>query len=240
MLTVAEVDLPQSLRNRLRDDAEFVENFAEFIGENLIGLRHPTAMAYAIIGPVLFAFAYYVAGFFTMLEVATTFSLSAAMFILGGWYVNREKIRDMYLRRTRARREAQVDLQIGSGQEVNLSLRAQPCFYEHEHGVICLADVGDGRTVYFDVDCMEDDPRWFLYINGDMHRVNWSWLKLLGSGSVTEFKASGKRLASIGDTPFVEAPDSWEAISLALGEPEDGDIIEKPLEEVKNSISRLL
>ena len=146
----------------------------------------------------------------------------------------------MYVRQTRARKEAKADLRAGFGQSVSLTMKSQPVFYEHEHGVICLADSGDGRTVYFDVDSFENDPRWFLYINGDMHRVQWSWIKLMGSGAVADFKATGQRLAKIGDTPYVEAPDAWEAISIALGEPQDGDIIDKQLVEVVNTISRLL
>ena len=240
MLTVAEVDLPVSLQKRLREEANFAETFAQYTRENLIGFRRPLALAAAIIGPVLFAFVYHVAGFLTLLEVAVSFSVSATMFVLGGWYVNRRRIRDMYVRQTRARKDAKVDLKAGTGEAVNLSMKNQPVFYEHEHGVICLADAGEGKTVYFDVDSLEEDPRWYLYINGDMHRVNWSWMRLKGSGAVAEFAASGQRLARIGDTPYVEAPDAWEAISVAMSEPQDGDIVDRPLEGVKETISRLL
>ena len=63
---------------------------------------------------------------------------------------------------------------------------------------------------------------------------------MLGSGDVAEFKATGERLAKIGDAPFVSAPDASEAISLALGEPNDGDILDKALPEASATISRLL
>ncbi|MCI5046822.1 MAG: hypothetical protein MRY59_04915 [Aquisalinus sp.] len=240
MLTVAEVELPVSLQKRLREEANFAETFTQFTREHLIGFRQPMAIAAAIVGPVLFAFVYQVAGFLTLMEVAVSFSLTAVMFLLGGWYVNRRRIREMYVRQTRARKDAQVDLKTGKGEAITLTMKNQPLFYEHEHGVICLADAGEGKTVYFDVDSLEEDPRWFLYINGDMHRVNWSWIRLKGSGAVADFSASGQRLARIGDTPYVEAPDAWEAICVALNEPQDGDIVDRPLDEVKETISRLL
>lgn len=240
MLTVAKVDLPLSLQKKLREEAAFAESFGEFTKEHLVGFRQPAAVAISIIAPVLFAFVYYVTDFVNLLEVALSFSVAAAMFLLGGWYVNRGKIRAAYTRQTRARREARADLRAGQGESVSLSQKVAPVFYEHEHGVICLADSGDGKTVYFDVDSADNDPRWFLYINGDMHRSDWSWIRLMGSGSVCEFEVSGSRLAKIGDTPYVEAPDAWEAISIALEEPQDGDIIERPLDEVKETVARLL
>jgi hypothetical protein len=240
MLTVAEVDLPVSLQKRLKQEAAFSESFNQYTRENLMGFRQPVAVAVALVGPILIAITYHATDFLTMIEVAWSFGITAASFLLGGWYVNRRRIRAAYARHTQARKEAKADLKAGCGQSVNLTLTQQPVFYEHEHGVICLADTGEGSTVYFDVDSMTNDPRWFLYINGDMHRASWSWIKLMGSGAVAEFEATGNRLAKIGDTPYVEAPDAWEAISLALGEPQDGDVIDVPMEEVINTISRLL
>ena len=75
MLTVAEVDLPQSLQKRLREEAAFAESFAQYTREYLIGFRQPAAMAVAIIGPILFAFVYYTAGFLTLVEVGASFAL---------------------------------------------------------------------------------------------------------------------------------------------------------------------
>lgn len=240
MLKRSKIDLPPVLRKRLQEEAEFSETFSDFTGENLVGFRQPAAIAVAVIAPVLFAFVYYATDFFTLLNVATTFTVSATMLILGGWYVNRHGIRAAYLRHVRARKNAKIDLKAGTGEATSLTMKVQPVFYEHEHGVICIADAGDGKTLYFDVDSLENDPRWFLYVNGDMHREDWSWIRLAGSLAVAEFKAAGKRLSKIGDTPYVEAPDAWEAIAVALGEPQDGDIITIPFEEAQATIARLL
>ncbi|MBB4658787.1 hypothetical protein [Parvularcula dongshanensis] len=240
MLRVATVDLPESVTRRLAERAAFSESWGEFLKEHLAGFRQPVAAAAALIGPILVAFVYAVSDFTTMVEVAGTFGLTAIAFLLGAWYVNRHDIREAYARHMTAQRQAKADLKAGRGVAADLLLKTRPSFYEHEHGVIVLADSGDGRTLYFDVDGTGDDPRWFLYVNGDMHRGNWRWLKLLGSGNVTEFEAKGQRLAGIGDTPYVDAPDAWEAISLALGEPQDGDVVDMPFEEVKQTVSRLL
>jgi hypothetical protein len=240
MLTVARVDLPEPITKRLREKAAFSESWNAYTTEHLAGFRQPVAAAVAVVGPILVAFTYATSGFFTMVQVASVFGFSAAMFLLGAWYVNRRDIEASFERSTQARRLAKADLKVGQVEEAGLTLTTRPVFYEHEHGVIVLADSGDGRTLYFDVDGMGEDARWFLYVNGDMHRASWKWLKLLGSGEVTDFEARGQRLAGIGDTPYVEAPDAWEAISLALGEPQDGDVIDMPFAEVKQTISRLL
>jgi len=240
MLTVARVDLPDQVTQRLRERAALSASWGEFLKERLIGFKQPVARATAFVGPLLVAFVYAVSDFFTMVEVASVFAATSALFIFVAWYMNRHDIRSAYSRQMVARRAAKADLKAGQGEAVDLTLRVRPVFYEHEHGVIVLADSGNGQALYFDVDSAGEDSRWFLYVNGDMHRDSWRWLKLLGSGAVMEFEARGRRLAGIGDTPYVEAPDAWEAISLALGEPQDGDVIDMPFEEVVQTISRLL
>ena len=240
MLNVATVDLPHQVEARLRERAAFSESWAAFTRDHLAGFRQPVAAAVAIIGPVLVAFVYAASDFFTMLEVASVFALSSAMFVLGAWYVNRRDIRAAFERSTRERRLAMADLKAGTAEKVALTHKERPVFYEHEHGVIALAEGGEGRTLFFDVDGDGTDPRWFLYLNGDLHRQDWRWLRLQGTGEVTEFEALGKRLAGLGDTPYVEAPDAWEAVSLALGEPRDGDTIDMPFAEVKQTVARLI
>ena len=240
MLTVAQIDLPMNTKKRLQEEAAFADSFSSFTRENIIGFRQPVAMAVSLILPVMGAFVYSVGGLASISQIAVPFGLSTTCFLLGGWYVNRRAIRDAYIRRTRARRDAKANLRAGVGEHTKLDLKHTPIFYEHEHGVICLADSGDGRTIYFDVDSLEQDPRWFLYINGDMHRSLWTWIRLMGSGTVSNFEARGQRLAKIGDTPYVEAPDAWEAISIALNEPQDGDVIDQPLSDVQDTISRLI
>lgn len=240
MLNVAVVDIPDQVADRLRARAAFSESWGAFTRDHLAGFRQPVAAAVAVIGPVLVAFVYAASDFFTMLEVASVFVMTSAMFLLGAWYVNRRDIAAAFERSTRERRLAMTDLKAGVAQSVSVQHRERPVFYEHEHGVIALACGGEGRTLFFDVDGDGTDPRWFLYLNGDMHRQDWRWLRLGGTGEVTEFTATGKRLAGLGDTPYVEAPDAWEAVSLALGEPRDGDAIDMPFGEVKQTVARLI
>ena len=240
MLTIATVDIPSHVEARLRARAAFSESWNSFTRDHLAGFRQPVAATVAVIGPVLVAFVYAASDFMTMVEVASVFGLSSAMFVLGAWYVNRGDIRAAFERSTRERRHAMTDLKTGTAQEVAARHKERPVFYEHEHGVIALAEGGEGRTLFFDIEGDGTDPRWFLYLNGDMHRQDWRWLRLEGTGEVTEFEASGKRLAGLGDTPYVEAPDAWEAVSLALGEPRDGDAIDMPFAEVKQTVARLI
>ena len=240
MLTSNTVALPDEVTRALRDEAAFSETWNTFLREHLAGFRQPVAATAALIGPVLVAFTYAVADFVAMREVAAIFGLTAAMFVLGAWYVNRHDIRAAFARHTAAAQAAKRDLKAGRAEAAALDLRAQPAFYEHEHGVVVLADAGRGRTLYFDVDGDGFDPRWFLYVNGDLHRRRWSWLRLSGTGGVRGLTAEGVRLTGEGETPYVAAPDAWEAVSLALGEPQDGDVIDMPFAEVRRTVDRLL
>ena len=240
MLTSNTIPLPDEQVRFLRSQAAFSESWNTFLREHLSGFRQPVAATAALVGPVLIAFSYAVADFVTMREVALTFGLTTAMFLLGAWYVNRRDIRAAFVRHTAAAQAAKRDLKAGAAEATELDLRAQPAFYEHEHGVVVLADAGQGRTLYFDVDGDGFDPRWFLYVNGDLHRRRWSWLRLGGTGAIRALRAEGVRLADVPDTPYVTAPDAWEAVSLALGEPQDGDVIDMPFGEVRRTVDRLL
>ena len=240
MLTANTVPLPDEVARALRTEAAFSETWNTFLREHLAGFRQPVAATAAIIGPILIAFTYAASGAVAMREVAMTFGLTTAMFVLGAWYVNRRDIRAAFARHTAVAQSAKRDLKAGQADAVDLDLRDRPAFYEHEHGVVILADAGDGRTLYFDVDGDGFDARWFLYVNGDLHRRRWSWLRLKGTGAVRGMRAEGACLPDRQDTPYVKAPDAWEAVSLALGEPQDGEVIDMPFAEVTRTVDRLL
>ena len=240
MLNRETIALPDDIARALRAEAAFTETWNTFLREHLAGFRQPVAATAALIAPVLIAFAYAVSDVFTMIEVGVTFALTTAMFVLGAWYVNRRDIRAAFARHTAGAREAKRNLKAGEAEAHDLDLRAQPAFYEHEHGVVILADAGQGRTLYFDVDGDGFDARWFLYVNGDLHRRHWRWLRLRGSGRVRALATDGVRLSGFGEAPYVEAPDAWEAVSLALGEPADGEVIDMPFAEVQRTVERLL
>ncbi|MEM9422626.1 MAG: hypothetical protein AAF986_08990 [Pseudomonadota bacterium] len=240
MYTCDLIDLPGTVRARLKERASFAEGFAAFSREHVAGFRQPVAAASAFIFPVLLAFTYLVSDLVSTLETLTIFTMTTALFLFGAWYTNRGRIREDYQHRTLARRRARADLKLGQGQRMSLQLQSPPVFYEHEQGVIILAEAGEAKTLFFNVDGNGHDPRWFLYLNGDMHRNDWNWIRLGGSGDVMEFKATGRRLIGFGDPPYVDAPDAWEAVSLALGEPQDGDVVGMALNEAQLTVGRLL
>lgn len=231
MLTVARIELPKSVASRLQAEADFSESFAEFARENLVGFRRPAATAVALIGPIVIAFVYMASGPLSALVTALVFSSAAAVVLGIAAWINWGGIVSDYAARQKARRRAADDLRAGFGEEIALPLAKAPKFYEHEHGVIVLAPAGPWKTIFFDVPGFEGDSRWYLYLNGDLHRRHWRWLRLPTSGAVAQFEATGERLARIGDTPYVEAPEAWEAVQAALGEPEDGAIIPYTFED---------
>jgi hypothetical protein len=138
------------------------------------------------------------------------------------------------------RRQAREDLRAGAGTRIALRLTRVPLFFEHAGGVIVFADAGTGKAIYFDIASDADDPRWFLYLNGDLQRTDWSWLRLAGSGTLTDFGTQGVQLGLLGAPTQLELPAAWDAICLALGDPRDGDVIDMPRDEIERTIERLL
>ncbi|MEM6650008.1 MAG: hypothetical protein AAF603_07140, partial [Pseudomonadota bacterium] len=156
------------------------------------------------------------------------------------WYINRAQIREAYTRSTIQRKQAQAALRSGRGEQWSLQLKEHPVFYDYEGGVICLAKSSDTKTLFFDIPAAREDSRWYLYMNGDLYRKKWEWLKLHGSGVLTEFFANGDRLMGKGHIFYLDISEAWDAIHLVLGAPQDGDLIDMPFEEAKKTIERLL
>lgn len=240
MLITEQVELPDSVRVRLREQAAFSDSFHRFTRERLLGFGYPVAAAAGLLAPIVVAFAYASSDLATTVQVTSVFGFTAALFLLGGWILNREALGEAYEGLTEARRTARGALKAGVGQELSLRTPAPAHFYEHTYGVAVFADAGDGRTIFFDIEADTDDPRWFLYLNGDLHREQWSWIRLPGSGAVVSFLASGPRRTSHDPVLPPATLDAWDAVSLALGDPADGDIISMPFREVKATIARLL
>lgn len=240
MITVDQIDLPSAVQTRLREQASFSENFSSFKREHIIGFSQPVAVAAAFVGPVLVSFVYLVSDFLTMLEVAAFFSVTTTAFLVGAWYTNRHRIRASFTRQTQARRQARQDLKLGRGDQIELRMRTPAAFYEHKNGVIALAKANPNQTLFFDIPASETDPRWFLYLNGDLHRNDWRWIRLSGSGGVVEFKARGQQLTSFGEDPFIAARASHRAVLEAFEAPKDGDVLDVSFEDARNIISRLL
>ena len=103
-----------------------------------------------------------------------------------------------------------------------------------------LADAGDLKTLFFSVSNDATDPRWQLYMNGEMHRRVWRWLRLPVSREVVKFSTEGSKLARIGEPPVINSIEAWEAVNVALGEPLDGSIIHRCFDELSEMVERLI
>ncbi len=240
MLTTVDIDLPAQVRDRLRERAAFSETLSRFARRRTLGFEQPVAAASALILPILIAFVYAVSDFVRTIEVAVTFCVITLLFLGGAWFANREIIRTAYIRSVRARRRARSDLRAGRATETRLERRSPALFLEHDGGVMVFAAVSPDQTVFFDVADAEDDPRWFLYLNGDMHRAHWRWLKLRGSGAIADFAASGQRLVPPGTAPFLQLKSGPDTIAHAFNDPADGELIAMPYDEVERAIRRML
>lgn len=240
MLTTARVDLPVPVAVRLKNDASFTDNVNEFAREDLIGFKRPIAAAFALIAPIALAFVYQGLGFIAMAQVA---GIMLALVAGGIILVGRQEWPDIvsqFQERAMAKRKAVADLRCGFGESSFLSNGRTPRFFEHEHGVLVLADAGDLKTLFFSVTNDESDPRWQLYMNGEMHRRVWRWLRLPVSREVVKFSTEGSKLARIGEPPMINSIEAWEAVNVALGEPLDGSIIHRCFDELSEMVERLI
>ena len=240
MLTTARVALPAPVEARLKNAADYSDNVNDYAREDLIGFNRPIAAAFALVSPVVLALVYKVEGLGSTLQAA---ALISAVVVAGLVIVGKQewpKIVAKFQHRATAKRKAIADLRCGFGESSFLSNGRAPSFFEHEHGVLVLADAGDLKTLFFSIANDGADPRWDLYMNGDMQRRVWRWLRLPVSREVVKFAAEGSKMAGSGDALVIDSIDAWEAINIALGEPLDGSVIHRPFTETTEMVERAL
>lgn len=240
MLTTARVALPAPVEARLKNAADYSDNVNDYAREDLIGFNRPIAAAFALVSPVVLALVYKAQGLTSTLQAG---AMITAVVIAGLVIVGKQewpKIVAKFQHRATAKRKAIADLRCGFGESSFLSNGRAPCFFEHEHGVLVLADAGDLKTLFFSIANDGTDPRWDLYLNGDMQRRVWRWLRLPVSREVVKFTAEGSKMAGSGDALVIESIDAWEAVNLALGEPLDGSVIHRPFTETAEMVERAL
>ena len=240
MLSTARVDLPTPIAARLQKSSEFVDNIMEFAREDLIGFRRPLAATFAYSAPFVLAVVYQSAGLVALAQAAAGYFFVAG---LGLYLVGRQLwpgLVEEYQERSAAKSKAIADLKCGFGEAAFLNLRAAPYFVEYDYGVLAFADAGDFKTLFFSISASDDDPRWSLYCEGELDRRVWRWLRLPVSREIVKFSTEGSKHNRAGDAPRVDSIDAWEAIHTSLGEPLDGAVIHRPLDEVVDTVRRLL
>ncbi len=240
MLSTARVSIPVPVAARLQTNAAFKDNVNDYAREDLIGFKRPIAAAFALIAPVAIAFVYQGAGIVPALQVGLIISLivGAGVYLVGKqeW----PNIVAEFQNQATAKKKAVADLRCGFGESSFLSNGRAPRFFEHEHGVLVLADAGDLKTMFFDIGSDDEDPRWALYQNGEMNRRIWRWLRLPVSRELVKFSAEGSKLNQRGTAPQINSIDAWEAVNVALGEPLDGAIIHRSFDELIETVERLV
>lgn len=240
MLSTARVSIPVPVAARLHTSASFNDNVNDYIREDLIGFRRPIAAAFALIAPVAVAFVYQGAGLVSALQIGLVISVIVGA---GIYFVGKQEWPNIvaeFQNQAAAKKKATADLRCGFGESSFLSNGRAPRFFEHEHGVIVLADAGDLKTLFFDIASDEPDPRWALYQNGEMYRRVWRWLRLPVSRELVKFSAEGSKLNQRGPAPQITSIDAWEAVNVALGEPLDGAIIHRSFDELIEVLERLV
>lgn len=240
MLSTTRVDLPTAVEHRLRAASDFVDNIMEFAREDLVGFRRPLAATFAFCTPLLIAAVYYSAGLTATIEAAIIYLVvSGAGLALVGRQVWPELVEE-FETRADAKRKAIADLKCGFGESGFLNLIRSPRFFEFDHAVLAFADAGDFRTLFFWITNDPDDSRWELYVDGELNRRIWRWLRLPVSREIVKFSTEGSRLPLDGKPAKIQSIDAWEAIHAALGEPMDGAIIHRPFTEIVEMVERLL
>lgn len=240
MLSTDRVAIPAPVEVRLKRSAQFVDNVMDFAREDLIGFKRPLAATFAFTAPIVMAFAYYAGGFDQLLPIGLSYLVvtGAGLFIVG----RREwpGLVAQFEEKTIEKRRAVADLKCGFGESSFLNLARAPLYFEHENGVIVLADAGDFKTLFFTIDRDHRDDRWSAYVNGELDRRVWRWLRLPVSRDIVKFSTEASKLARTSPDPVrIRSIDAWEAINVALGEPLDGAVIHRPFDEVVDTVSRL-
>ncbi len=241
MLNTDRVAIPGPVEVRLKKSAQFVDNIMDFAREDLIGFKRPLAATFAFTAPLVMAFVYQAGGLAHLLQVTASYLIvgGGGLYLVGrqAWpgLVNEFEARSLQKRR------AAADLKCGFSELSFLNLSRAPRYFEHQHGVLVFADAGDFKTLFFSIENGGGDERWNLYINGELDRRVWRWLRLPVSREIVKFSTEASKLPTVNTDPqVIRSIDAWEAIHVGLGEPLDGAIIHRPFDEVVESVERML
>lgn len=240
MLSTARVSIPMPVATRLKSNAAFSDNINEFAREDLIGFKRPIAAAFALIAPVSVAF---VAYGFGVLPALQTGLFITAMVVAGIVIVGKQEwpqIVTEFQAHAKEKKKAVADLRCGFGESSFLSHGRAPKFVEYEYGVLVLADAGDLKSLFLNIANDGNDPRWQLYLDGELNRRVWRWLRLPVSREVVKFSAEGSKLNQRSTPQSITSVDAWEAVNLALGEPLDGAIIHRCFDELKEVVEQVV
>lgn len=240
MLNTDRVAIPANVEVRLKRSAQFVDNVMDFAREDLIGFKRPLAAAFAFTAPLVMAFVYHAGGLTHLLQVGASYLIvgGAGLYLVGkqAWP---ELVKE-FEAKTIEKRRAAADLRCGFGESSFLNLARAPRYFEHENGVLVFADAGDFKTLFFSIEKDDGDERWNLYINGELDRRVWRWLRLPVSRDIVKFAAEASKLQrAVNETQYIRSIDAWEAINTSLGEPLDGAIIHRPFDEVVEAVERM-
>jgi len=240
MHTVARVEIPRPVRRELETAADFVEDLLVFARRRLLTTTTATLVAALALATIFIFGAWRLDGPAAGMRCGIVFflgwSASAAFAAAAGW---RKVVEEYEGEKTRCA-AASRDLSAGYGEHNALELIRPPRYFEHEHGVIVLADAGFCETLYFNIPHDDGDPRWDLYRDGGLNQRSWRWLRLPKSRSVVEFLSAGARLASRDETMFIDAPEPWEAVGYALGNPSDGQTLRMAFDDAVSAVERAL
>lgn len=239
MLTTAQVGLPAPVEARLKNEAAYSEDVHDYAREDLIGFKRPLAAAFALVAPFTLAVIGRASG---LADVTIAALIIAGVLVFGLVIVGKLEWPNIVARFQHCamvKRRAAADLRCGFGESSFLSNSRAPRFFEHENGVLVLADAGDFKTLFFDVDKSGGDPRWALYLNGGLNRKIWRWLRLPVSRELLRFSTEGSKIEPSKPPMEIRSIDAWEAINVALGEPLDGAVIHRPFDEVTEAVERL-
>ncbi len=241
MLNTDRVAIPAPVELRLKRSAQFVDNIMDFAREDLIGFKRPLAAAFAFTAPLVMAFVYQAGGLAHLLQVGASYLIVGG----GGLYlVGRQAwpglVRE-FEAKTIEKRRAAADLRCGFSELSFLNLARAPRYFEHENGVLVFADAGDFKTLFFAIENADSDERWNQYINGELDRRVWRWLRLPVSRDIVKFSTEASKLQrTVKDAQRIRSVDAWETINTSLGEPLDGAIIHRPFDEIVDAVERML
>lgn len=240
MHTIARVEIPRSVRSELEGAVGVVDSAIDFFRRRLFTTTNATVVLAFILAAVFITGAALREGPDAAMRAAIVFFVgwsAATLFAVVATYPG--VARDLAEAKKRGK-VAIRDLEAGYGEHNALELARPPRFFEHDYGILVLADAGFCETLYFDIAKSDHDPRWQLYLDGALYQRSWRWLRLARSKAIVDFIAAGARLSSRDPVYFVDAPDAWEAVAQVLGQPRDGEIIRLTFDDAVFNVERAL
>ena len=232
MYSARRVDLPLAVIEECSEKLASAEDFLDYTLHRAFGFTQPVAKTIALLTPIHFATILYLTNIQILLQVAVSYGVSVGMFILGLWYIRRSEIKNGYFSEVKQESSKFASLMCQGAISERVHVEKEVKLLKHNQGVMVVTEIDQSSSIFFQIKKSNDDPRWTYFLTDDFAKVEWSWVKVLGSGQICQFRTAGRTMKNSQITSTYISEFARANLLEELGDPADGEILNLTMKQI--------